>query len=137
MWTEMCGDRGGSKWRQRWRYVETEVAVCGDRGGGMWRQRQEYAEMEMEVCGDRDGSMRRRRWKYAEAEMEVCRDGDGSMRRWRWKYAEMENASRYYVILTTSTIYSKLVLIVKERDMSILSTQTGLVKSGAMYGIGA
>jgi hypothetical protein len=54
------------------------------------------------------------------------------MRRRRQKSAETENASRYYFNLTTSTIYSKLVLIVKEQDMSILSTQTGLVKSGAM-----
>jgi hypothetical protein len=62
----------------------------------------------------------------------MCRDGGGSKQRQRQKYAETENASRYYFILTTSTIYSMLVLIVKERDMSILSTQTGLVKSGAM-----
>jgi hypothetical protein len=41
---------------------------------------------------------------------------------------EIENASRYYFILMTSTIYSMFVLIVKEQDMSILSTQTRLVK---------
>jgi hypothetical protein len=58
---------------------------------------------------------------------EMCRDRDGNVRRWRWRYV-----SRYYFISMTSTIYSKLVLIVKERDMSILSTQTGLVKSGAV-----
>jgi hypothetical protein len=50
MGTEMFGDGGGGMWRQRWRYVETEVEICGDRGGGMWRWRQRYAEMEAEVC---------------------------------------------------------------------------------------
>jgi hypothetical protein len=75
--------------------------------------------------------------KCAETEVGKCRDGGGGMQRQRRRYAETENASRYYFISTPSTIYSKLVLIVKERDMTILSTQTGLVKSGAMYGIGA
>jgi hypothetical protein len=46
--------------------------------------------------------------------MEMCRDGGGGMRRWRQESVETENAGRYYFILTTSTIYSKLVLIVKE-----------------------
>jgi hypothetical protein len=64
--------------------------------------------------------------------MEMCGDGGGSKQRWRQKYAEMENTSRYYFISTPSTVYSKLVLIVNEQDMSILSTQTGVVKSGAM-----
>jgi hypothetical protein len=65
-------------------------------------------------------------------ELAVSGAGGGSMRGRRWKYAETENVSRYYFISTTSTIYSKLVLIVKERDKSIISTQTKLVKSGAM-----
>jgi hypothetical protein len=47
-------------------------------------------------------------------EAAVSGDGGGSKRRRRWKYVETENMSRYYIISTTSTIYSKLVLIVKE-----------------------
>jgi hypothetical protein len=47
--------------------------------------------------------------------MEVAVSGDGGGGKWRWrrKYAETENASKYYVISTTSTIYPTLVLIVK------------------------
>jgi hypothetical protein len=72
------------------------------------------------------------RQKCVEMEVAVGGDGGSGMRRRRRQSAETENASRYYFISMTSTIYSKLVLIVKERDMSIPSTQTGLVKSGAM-----
>jgi hypothetical protein len=57
-------------------------------------------------------------WKCAETEVEVavCGDGGGGgcMQKRRRKYAEAENASWYYFISTPSTIYSKLVLIVKE-----------------------
>jgi hypothetical protein len=47
-------------------------------------------------------------------EVEVCGDGGRGMWRWRQRYVEIENVSRYYFISMTSTIYSKLVLIVKE-----------------------
>jgi hypothetical protein len=65
-------------------------------------------------------------------EVAVSRDRGCGKQRQRWKYAETENAYRYYFISMTSTIYPMLVLIVKETDMSILSTQTRLVNSGVM-----
>jgi hypothetical protein len=73
-----------------------------------------------------------RQRKCLETEVVVSGGGGSNMWRWRQKYAETENVSRYYFISTTSTIYSKLVLIIKEQNKSILSTQNGLVKSGAM-----
>jgi hypothetical protein len=48
-----------------------------------------------------------------ETEVVVSGDGGGGKWRRRQKYAETENASKYYFLLTTSTIYPMLVLIVK------------------------
>jgi hypothetical protein len=53
------------------------------------------------------------RQKCVEMEVVVSVGGGGGKWKWRWKYVETENACKYYFILTTSTIYPTLVLIVK------------------------